>query len=476
MNDMGDATARQAIVYCRISRDREGSGLGVDRQETDCRELAERLGWTVVRVETDNDISAASGKSRPGYLATLAAVQNGVANAIVAWHTDRLHRQPIELESFIEVIEKHGVAIQTVRAGILDLSTPSGQMVARVLGATARHEVDQTRGRIRRQKLQAALDGKYRGGPRPFGYERGGMIVRESEAELVRGAIKRVLAGTSLRSLVVRWSEEGVVSSLGKPFTVTGLRTLLMRWRNAGRIERHGVLLDGKAQWPPLVSEDELRAVRSVLNDSSRRTTLKRQRQWLGSGVYRCICGSTMRSSGTGRTAKGQRRTVYRCRWATQHPGQGEHSSRGAEATDLFVETAVVERLQQPEAVKLFVPDGVDVGELRLQRDVLGGRLTEVADMFATGAVTSDQLRTITARLTTERDAIDSELSRVRASGDLADIVLSENIAERWANDLDLDVRARIVDAMATVTILPGNTRGPAVGYFNEDLVRIDWN
>jgi len=124
----------------------------------------------------------------------------------------------------------------------------------------------------------------------------------------------------------------------------------------------------------------------------------------------------------------------------------------------------------------LFVPDGVDVGELRLQRDVLGGRLTEVADMFATGAVTSDQLRTITARLTTERDAIDSELSRVRASGDLADIVLSENIAERWANDLDLDVRARIVDAMATVTILPGNTRGPAGGYFNEDLVRIDWN
>ncbi|OZF28370.1 hypothetical protein CH296_19820 [Rhodococcus sp. 14-2496-1d] len=476
MSDMGGASARQALVYCRISQDRDGTALGVERQRQDCMNLAEQLGWKVVRVETDNDISAASGKRRPGYESLLRSLEDGSADAVLCWHTDRLHRRLADLLPFVELCQRKSVEVRSVRSGHIDLSSATGRTNALLAGVIANNEIEQTRERIQRQKLDAAATGKYRGGPRPFGYEPGGMVIRESEAELIRDATRRVLAGASLRSIVREWAAASINTSLGKPFTVTGLRGLLIRWRNAARIERHGVLLDGKAQWPPLVSEEELRAVRSVLNDSSRRTTLKRERQWLGSGVYRCICGSTMRSSGTGRTAKGQRRTVYRCRWATANPGQGEHSSRRAEATDLFVETAIVERLQQPEAVKLFVPDGVDVDELRLKRDVLGGRLTEVADMFATGSITSDQLRTITARLTTERDSIDSELSRVRASGDLADIVLSENIAERWANELNLDVRARIVDAMATVTLLPGNSRAPEGGYFNEDLVRIEWH
>lgn len=40
--------ARQAAIYCRISRDREGAGLGVEPQSRDCRNLAERLGWDIM--------------------------------------------------------------------------------------------------------------------------------------------------------------------------------------------------------------------------------------------------------------------------------------------------------------------------------------------------------------------------------------------------------------------------------------------
>ena len=54
------------VVYCRISRDREGSHLGVKRQEDDCVALAGRLGWQVVDVIIDNDRSAYSGRARPG--------------------------------------------------------------------------------------------------------------------------------------------------------------------------------------------------------------------------------------------------------------------------------------------------------------------------------------------------------------------------------------------------------------------------
>ena len=58
-------TARSAAIYVRISQDRGGAGLGVERQEHECRALAQRLGWTVVDVYCDNDLSAFSGRRRP---------------------------------------------------------------------------------------------------------------------------------------------------------------------------------------------------------------------------------------------------------------------------------------------------------------------------------------------------------------------------------------------------------------------------
>ena len=58
-----------AAIYCRISDDREGAGLGVARQEADCRPLCERRGYSgdAIRLYIDNDVSAYSGKRRPEY-------------------------------------------------------------------------------------------------------------------------------------------------------------------------------------------------------------------------------------------------------------------------------------------------------------------------------------------------------------------------------------------------------------------------
>jgi len=39
-----------AAIYVRISRDTEGTGLGVKRQRADCEALARKHGWTVVEV------------------------------------------------------------------------------------------------------------------------------------------------------------------------------------------------------------------------------------------------------------------------------------------------------------------------------------------------------------------------------------------------------------------------------------------
>jgi DNA invertase Pin-like site-specific DNA recombinase len=81
-----ETSRRRAAIYTRISSDREGAGLGVERQEADCRALAEQLGWEIVAVHSDNDLSAYSGKPRPGYEALLADLRADVADAVICWH------------------------------------------------------------------------------------------------------------------------------------------------------------------------------------------------------------------------------------------------------------------------------------------------------------------------------------------------------------------------------------------------------
>ena len=102
------AVAVRAGIYARISSDREGDGLGVSRQLEDCERLAERKGWQVVEQYVDDDVSAWSGRQRPEYARSLADLEAGSINGLLVYDLDRLHRQPSELESFIDLCNACG--------------------------------------------------------------------------------------------------------------------------------------------------------------------------------------------------------------------------------------------------------------------------------------------------------------------------------------------------------------------------------
>src|ERR1700723_903332 len=187
----------RAAIYVRISSDREGAGLGVARQEEDCRALCARLGWQVADVYPDNDVSAYSGKKRPEWERLNADIGDGVVDAIVCWHVDRLTRSPRELEDVIDLHDKHGIQLATC-TGEIDLSTPTGRFIARALGAAARHEAEHKAEGQRRQRRQSAEAGPPNGGQRGYGYSMDRTEIIEPEAEVIRELARRALAGESL--------------------------------------------------------------------------------------------------------------------------------------------------------------------------------------------------------------------------------------------------------------------------------------
>jgi site-specific DNA recombinase len=282
-----------AAIYARISHDRDGTMLGVDRQRADCEELAQRRGWPVAGVYVDNDVSAYSGKARPEYRRLMDDMRAGRVDAVIAWHPDRLHRSPRELEDFIGAVETAGVVVETCRAGVVDLSTPSGRAVARTLGAWARYESEHKAERITRKHEEIAASGRpLTGGTRPFGLSADWRTIVDAEAELIRDAAARVIAGDSLRGIAMEWGRLGVLSPAGKPWQPGPIRRMLTSARLAGLRELHGVVM-AVGTWPAIIDRDTLDRLRAILRAPSRRTATTNARSYLLSGLLRCALCET---------------------------------------------------------------------------------------------------------------------------------------------------------------------------------------
>src|SRR4051794_29163771 len=125
---------QSAAIYARISRDQEGSGMGVARQLEDCHRLADSLGWAVTEEYVDNDVSAYTRrKVRPAFQRMVADITDGRRDAVVIYHPDRLTRQPFELEQFLVALDSAKVRSVRFVVGDMDLGTGDGLMVVRIM-------------------------------------------------------------------------------------------------------------------------------------------------------------------------------------------------------------------------------------------------------------------------------------------------------------------------------------------------------
>lgn len=474
-----------AGIYVRISEDRVGAGLGVKRQEADCRELAGKLGWDVAEVYIDNDLSAYKGKDRPAYLQLLSDVRDGSRSGLLVWHTDRLTRSPRELEDIIDACEAGGgVPIHTVSAGPIDLSTPSGRMAARVYGAVAKHESEHKAERIRRKNRELAEAGKISGGgTRPYGYAVNRLTVLEDEAAIIRELAERALAGESLRGLVRDLNSRKVPSVSGHAWTTIGLRRMLTSgriagWRETGtKAAKPGVParheLVAKAEWPAIIDRPTLDRLRALLLDPTRRTTTGPvvRRYLLGGALARCgNCGQPLRAAPR---ADGTRR--YGCKPVPGSPGC-RSIAIVAEPLEAMIAEAILDRLDSPQMLAAIeahdrqTAAAVDLDTLaadeaaleQLARDYYTERLIGRTEYLAA----RDGLQ---GRI----DAARRRMARANGSGRVRELAgFGAKLREAWEGE-SFDWRRAIVTTLVdTVTIGPGR-RG--LNRFDPSRVTIDW-
>jgi site-specific DNA recombinase len=283
----------KAAIYCRISRDRVGDRLGVERQEPPCQALAERLSWDVVDVYTDDDTSAYSGKRRPAYERMLHDVRAGRVNAIIVWAADRLTRRPVENEEIIDLAERLGVKLATV-TGDYDLGTPSGRLHFRQLGIIARYESEHRAERLRLKHEELARAGRNAsGGIRPFGFLPNRVELHLAEAEEIRRAARRLVVGESVYAILADWRARGIATPAGRVWLATSFRGMITSPRVAGLRQLRGEVV-GPAAWPAILDRATWERVCAVFVDPARRKAHGPPHTYLMTGGL-ARCGFPMR-------------------------------------------------------------------------------------------------------------------------------------------------------------------------------------
>lgn len=474
------AVTRKVGVYCRISKDRDKKGTGVDRQERTCRRICEEMGWEIVGFYEDNDKSASrfGVKVRVEFVRMIEDLRDGTINAVVVYDSDRLTRIPRELEDLIEMVEVMDIEFRHDK-GEINLVTDEGRHNARQACINAARESDATSRRYKELHLDIAEDGRPSGGgKRPYGYDDDQITLRPAEAAVVRSMADRVLAGASMRSVALWLAKNEIPSPTGRPtWEITNLKRMLTSARIAGLREHHtasrrsagNVKLVGTfaAQWPAIITVDELTRLRAILLDPARKPPMANARKYLLTGLVHCArCDLKM---------VGQNRPT-----APRYTCQRTHGCHACSARVDVLDGWVVERVLAAEDAKATKAARRKVAkakargcDITAEVDDLELRVAALADDFyVKRSITGAEFHTARVGLLAMLDEAKGRLATpdpLTAVGVLVDGPLGE----AW-DDLDIETQRSVLSALVVrVVVTPGH-RG-AGNLPLEDRVAIEW-
>jgi DNA invertase Pin-like site-specific DNA recombinase len=435
-----------AVVYARISQDRSGEQVGVDRQLAACEQHIKDNGWTLAAVYCDNDRSAMKGR-RPDFERMLAEL--GGVDVIVVWSADRLYRRLKDLERLVDRLGR--TRVEALHSGEINLSSADGRAVARILGSLAQRESEKMGERVSAAYQQRAMAGGWSGGPRRLGYTIDCDGIVDWEADLIRWAYRHIDSGGSINSVKRRWAEAGLKGPLGGAIQSGGVRNTLLRPRNAGLAVYRGELV-GETTSPAIIDVDTWRRVEAVLRSNPGPGSTEKT---LLSGIAVCgECGGPVRAMV--RHWKGKpSQPAYRChvRYC---------ASRRRDTLDLFVSEAVLTVLESegPRILAAMRPAGaVDpAAHLRAELDALGRLVAERKLTAVAYAAAAEPLsRAI--------EAAGSAPSHAGGPGaEAAGVLAAPDIRAAW-DAAPIKVRRQLVTAVVAKVVVPKHP----------GQVRIEW-
>lgn len=452
-------------LYLRMSLDRSGNELGVDRQEAEAREYAAKLGLPVRRIYMDNNKSATRDdvirhdfeQSLVDAKARRDRLGAGRYTTILCWHSDRYARRVKDLLR----VNDSNILIRGLHSGYFDLSTPAGVATAITVTAWAEYEGKQKSLRQKAAHRQRAQDGRHFWTQRPFGLNFDGTL-NKPEATALAHVYRMVLNGMSLNACVAYLNNKGLPTVKGNQWQATPLRNVLLHTRNCGILSYLGVEI-GPGQWEKIVDEETYRAAVRVLTDNKRLMSPRSIRSGRGGrqsimpGFAQCgVCDDTVSTY----NADGYR--LYRCRKG--------HASARADEVDDRAAALILERFTRPDVAGRFsVTDDARRQELHDELDRLRARSDEYALKLDEESMTMSQFETLNRRNMERIAAAERELAGMGLDKSLAELLDVPDLVSHWENTLTVHEKHVIVASFFEKIVM--HPRGKGGNRFKPALV-----
>jgi site-specific DNA recombinase len=392
-----------------------------------------------------------SKKSRPQYQALIAAIEAGEIEVLVAWHIDRLYRRLKELEQLIDLAETNRLTIHTLN-GEIDLTSGDGRANARLLVLIAEKQSDDAARRIQRKHRELAERGLPKGGPRSYGYERDGLRVIESEAQVICDVANRVLAGQSVYAIVKRLNDQGVSTAKGTRWTNHTLKGILTSPRIAGLRFHKGEEV-AQAQWPPILDRELWERVNATLRRTSGTRSAPRHYLLTG-GIATCgRCGSWLHAQ-----VRHNGKPGYAC---LAEKGCCAKLTIDAARLDETVTEMVLQRMDSPRSALRALKDGKndvskDLETIQADEEKLGTLGQDYANGLINRTAFMSAQKTLAHRIHESRQRLATKQTR----SSLAAYHAPGSLRYAWP-DLSVDVRRSIISTILTVEVAPATRRGP---------------
>jgi|GEM_PF-1815638 len=170
----------RAIIYRRVSDEKQTEKYSLPAQLKLCRELCHRNGWQVVKELADEGYSGALFEERPGFSELFQFAGQKRIDVIVVTDLDRLARPDnlVDLGRIQKILIENNVKLATISGRISDLSNSSDWFFSSLESLMAGWERKKIKERVKRGVKEKKLQGYFWGTTEPSGYiKEKGMLI-----------------------------------------------------------------------------------------------------------------------------------------------------------------------------------------------------------------------------------------------------------------------------------------------------------
>lgn len=214
---MNSAKRLNAGIYPRVSTQRQvEEGFSLEAQRENLSHFAKQQGWHIFGDYSDDGISAKNVKDRPGVKRLINDIKEGKIDVVVLYKFDRLTRDSRDTEDFIQLLQEYSyVMVYAISGGVVDVSTPTGRFNARIMGAVAQYERENTIDRVIDGFIKKVKDGySLCSSVSSYGYNRPKhqaiQTVNIEEANIVKKIFNLYINGKTLTEICNMLNEDGI--------------------------------------------------------------------------------------------------------------------------------------------------------------------------------------------------------------------------------------------------------------------------